>query len=310
MPFKGQPKDLPDWTPLLRPGWDAGSDAIRKTLKRSKTARRIDPGRRLKMPFERVTFDTADGATLVGWFVPGAEGVSRPDDVAVVIHHHYGGQKATVLPWIHHFHTRGWPCLAFDARGHAESSDSPEGRGSFVARREDVIAACEQLRERGYSRLIAFGQSQGAASMVMGVSGREDVIGVVVDCGPAPDMLTAAWGLAGNMLGRVGKEQPRWRGMLALRILPGTTPVRYLGALWRALAGLRSTPLVWIHGGKDDVIRREWSSAWFTTLRGRDWTALEVPEADHVRTLAVGGAVVEGAVAGFCERVAASSSPA
>ncbi len=304
MPFKGQPNDLPPWVPLLRPGWDAGSDAIRKTLKRSKTARRIDPGRRLKLPWERVVFDTADGATLVGWYVPGAEATPRPSDVAVVIHHHYGGQKATVLPWIAWFHRQGWPCLAFDARGHAESSDSPLGRGSFVARRADVVAACEQLRQRGFQRLIAFGQSQGAAALAMGVAGRSDVIGVVMDSGPAPDMGTAAWGLAGNMLGRVGREHPRWRGMLAARILPGTQPVRYLGALWWALARLRDRPLLWLHGGRDDVIPRRWSKVWFTALRTPHWSFVEVPEADHVRTLAVGGERVEQAVAAFLERLA------
>lgn len=302
MPFRGQPKDLPPWVPLLGPGWDAGSDAIRKTLKRSRAARRIDPGRRLKLPFERVTFETSDGATLVGWFVPGDPEVERPSDVAVVIHHHYGGQKATVLPWIAWFHSQGWPCLAFDARGHAESSDSPLNKGSFVARRADVVAACELLRARNFDRLVAFGQSQGAAALVMGVASRRDVLGVIVDSGPAPEMGTAAWGLAGNMLGRVGRENPRWRALLAGRILPGTEPVRYLGALWVALGRLRDRPLLWLHGGRDDVIPQRWSSVWFRALRTSSWSAIDVPEAEHVRTLAVGGERVEAGIAAFLER--------
>jgi uncharacterized protein len=303
MPFKGQPNDLPDWVPLLGSGWDAGSDAIRKTLKRSKTARRIDPGRRLKLPYERIEFDTADGARLVGWFVPGAETPSRPADVAIVLHHHYGGQKATVLPWIAWFHRQGWPCLAFDARGHAESSDSPEGRGSFVARREDVRGAMQELRRRGFSRLVAFGQSQGAAALVMAVADVDDVLGVIVDSGPAPDMGTAAWGLAGNMLGRTGKEHPRWRGLLAARIIPGTQPITYQHTLWRSLFRLRRRPLLWLHGGKDDVIPRRWSKVWFDALKTAAWSFVHVPDADHVRTLAVGGDAVEGAVSGFLERV-------
>ncbi len=301
MPFKGQPKDLPPWVPVLGPGWDAGSDAIRTTLKRSKTARRIDPGRRLKLPWERVEFDTSDGAHLVGWYVPGSPERSRPADMAMVLHHHYGGQKATVLPWIAWFHAQGWPCLAFDARGHAESSDSPLGKGSFVARRADVHAACEELRRRGARRIVGFGQSQGAAALVMAVAHRDDVIGVILDSGPAPEMGTAAWGLAGNMLGRTGRENPRWRGLLAARILPGTQPVRYLGALWRALAALRDRPLLWLHGGRDDVIPLRWSRVWYAALKTVRWSAVHVPDADHVRTLAVGGEPVERAVAAFLD---------
>ncbi len=289
--------------PLVRPAWDAGSDAIRTTLKRSKTARRIDPGRRLKLPYERVEFDTADGARLVAWFVPGSPERPRPPDVAVVLHHHYGGQKATVLPWIAWLHEQGWPCLAFDARGHAESSDSPEGRGSFVARRADAQAACDELRRRCFARLVGFGQSQGAAALVMGVAGREDVLGVILDSGPAPEMGTAAWGLAGNMLGRVGRERPGWRALLAARILPGTAPLIHPAVLWASLARLRGRPLLWLHGGRDDVIPRACSAVWFHALRSRRWSSLLVPEADHVRTLAVGGAPVESAVAEFLERV-------
>ncbi len=306
MPFKGQPQDLPEWVPLIQDGWAAGSDAIRKTLKRSKTARRIDPGRRLKLPYSRVEFGTADGASLVGWFVPGAEGVDRPADVAIVIHHHYGGQKATVLPWIAWFHHQGWPCLAFDARGHAESSDSPEGKGSFVARREDVRGALSELRRRDFSRFVAFGQSQGAAALVMAVCDEADVLGVIVDSGPAPDMGTAAWGLAGNMLGRTGRERPRWRGLLAMRIIPGTQPVRYQGALWRALFKLRQRPLLWLHGGQDDVIPHRWSNVWFRALRSESWSSVFVPDADHVRTLAVGGPTVETAVSTYLERITAA----
>lgn len=293
MPFHGDPRDLPPSIPWLAPAWGEGSDAIRKTLKRAKTARRLTPGRRLKLPYEVLQLTTDDGVNLNAWYLP-AEG-----ELAVVLHHHYGGQKATVLPWLAFFHELGLPALAFDARGHADSDAAPKGRGSFVRRAADVQAACDELRRRGHGRILGFGQSQGAASLVIGAAGRPDVVGVILDSGPAPEMGTAAWGLAGNMLGRRGKEAPGVRGLLALRIVPGTQPVRYLGALWRSLVRLRSRPLLWIHGGRDDVIERGWSAIWFRALRAPGWEAVEVPEADHVRTLQVGGESVRAAVRDF-----------
>jgi alpha-beta hydrolase superfamily lysophospholipase len=275
-------------------------------LKRSRTARRITPGRRLKLPYEDVTLTTADGVRLASWFVPGSPAAPDRGGLMAVIHHHYGGQKATVLPWIDLFHRLGVPCLAFDARGHADSGPSPEGRGSFVKRADDARAAYDELRRRGATQILAFGQSQGAASLLIAVSGNRDLAGVIVDCGPAPEMGTAAWGLAGNMLGAVGSRNRLTRTLLAMRILPGTEPVRYLGALWTSLARLRATPLLWISAGRDAVIRPAWSSVWYRTLKSRSgiWSAVQIPEADHVRTLQVDRARVEGAVRDFVDRLA------
>jgi alpha-beta hydrolase superfamily lysophospholipase len=297
MPFKGSPAYAADWVPpRLADRWNAGSDAIGKTLKRSKTARRITPARYLpNAEWEAVDLHTADGARLSAWFVP-----AERTDLAVVLHHHYGGQKATVLPWIAVFHAMGLPCLAFDARGHADSDETPVGRGSFPKRTADVDAACAELRRRGFDRLLGFGQSQGAATLVMAAP-RNRFEGLILDSGPAPEMGTAAWGLSGNMLGRRGKEEPATRAMLAARIIPGTEPVRYLGTLWAAFARLRGTPLLWLHGDRDGVIERRWSNLWFRSMRGPRWVARTVAGADHVRTLPVGGEAVEADVAAFID---------
>ncbi len=302
MPFLGSPTPARAWMvgPVGR-SWESGSDAIAKTLKRMRTARRLNPGRRLKMPFEELELRTQDGVRLQAWFVPGAQEAPDRSGLMAVIHHHYGGQRATVLPWIHLMHRLGIPSLAFDARGHGASEAAPPGRGSFVVRALDVEAACAELRARGARRLLGLGQSQGAAALVMGVAGRADLAGCILDSGPAPDMMTAAWGLSGNMLGSLSRREPWTRAMLSARIVPGTQPVRYVGALWRNLARLRSSPLLWLHGGRDEVIARRWSALWFRTLRDRSgtWRHVHIPEADHVRCLQEGGERVESAVRDF-----------
>lgn len=278
--------------------WQAGNDAINRTLKRMRTARRIDPGRVWGLDVQDVELNTRDGVRLASWWIPAEP---RTDGLVALVHHHYGGQKATALPWLKLLHDAGIPTLVFDARGHAASGPSPAGRGSFVKRADDVRAACAWLEARGARRILGVGQSQGAAVLMIGAGFRRDLVGLIVDSGPTPDMLTAAWGLAGNLLGSVGRQEPWTRALLAARILPGTHPVQYPPALWSRLLALRRTPLLWVHGDRDVVIARSWSRVWFRAMRPRSgaWRALRVPGADHVRCLQVGGASVEQAVRDF-----------
>lgn len=309
MPFLGEPTPPRRWmVGPVRRAWETGNGAIARTLKRMRTPRRITPGRRLKLPFDVVELTTDDGVGLAGWFVPAPPDAPDRGGLMAVVHHHYGGQKATVLPWIQLLHELGVPCLAFDARGHASSDASPQGRGSFVKRAADVKAACDELKRRGATRLLAVGQSQGAAALLIGVAWRADLAGVIVDSGPAPEMASAAWGLSRNMLGAVGSRDTLARVMLSLRIVPGTEPIRYVGALWFSLAALRATPLLRIAGGRDEVIRASWSNAWYRTMRSPSgvWSHVLVPEADHVRTLQVGGERVTSAVQDFVDRLTGS----
>jgi len=299
MPFVGQPGPAPPWfPPFLARRWDVGSAAIRRTLRRAKTARKISPGGRLGLPFEDIELHTDDGVRLSGWFVPGASDAPDAGGLSVVLHHHYGGQKAHLLPWISLFHLRGIPCIAFDARGHGSSDPAPRGRGSFVRRSADFRAALDEAQRRDCTGVLAVGQSQGAAAMVIGAAGHPLLSGYILDCGPAPEMGSAAWGLAGNLLGRAERKQRLARLLLALRIIPGTEPIRYVLRLWFSLFRLRRNRLLWLHGDRDEVIRRSWSGLWFGALRPRGgrWTAMTVPGGEHVRSLQMGGDAVEGAV--------------
>ncbi len=302
MPFKGDPTVAPSWLPdPLASSWNRGSVAIARTLKHAKTARGLDPGRRMGLACEKIKVNTDDGVCLDAWYLPAGEPAADSRPICAVLHHHYGGQKATLLPWIAFFHRIGVATLSFDGRGHGASDPSPRGRGSFVHRAADVTAACDEARRRGAEAILAFGQSQGAAALVMGVAGRDDLLGCILDSGPAPDMGSAAWGLAGNMLGRDSREQPVTRALLSVRIIPGTQPVRYLGSLWWSLVALRSVPLLWIHGSLDRVIPRGCSRLWFETLRpkGDLWQGVEVQGAEHVRCLAIGGEVLQTQLSEF-----------
>ncbi len=146
--------------------------------------------------------------------------------------------------------------------------------------------------------------------MVISMAERDDVAGVIVESGPAPDMLTAAWGLAGNMLGGVESRHIGRRALLAVRILPGTHPGLYLWRLWKSLARLRALPLLWLHGGRDSVISARWSGWWFGSLRpkGGAWSAVHIEEAEHVQTLQEGDELVRQAVEDFVGQAGIISS--
>ncbi len=309
MPFRGEPAPAADWVPeRVSEAWNHGTKGMKRMLRGSKTARRITPDRRLGMRYESFDLFTEDGVRLDAWWVHPTAETLRDDGLVVVMHHHYGGQKATMLPWIHLFWQLGIPSISFDARGHADSDPAPQGRGSFAKRRDDVHAAIAEARRRGARRLLAFGQSQGGATLAMALGQRppEELVGLILDSGPAPEMGTAAWGLAGQMLGR-HRTDPLARALLAARILPSTEPLRYPPILWSSLLRLTRTPLLWIHGDLDLVIERRWSETWFRALhrlsRGR-WRALRVEGADHVRTLQTSKAEVEQAVGNFLAAVA------
>ena len=304
MPFKGEPAESPTWIPEpFQTAWNHGTAGMVRMLRRSKTARRIDPGRRLGMAYERLDLFTDDGVRLDAWWVHPSPDAPRSDGLVAVMHHHYGGQKATMPPWIHYFWRLGIPTLSFDARGHADSDPTPSGRGSFWKRRDDVHAAIAEAKRRGARKILGFGQSQGAATLVMalGHACPKELVGVVLDSGPAPDMGSAAWGLAGNMLGKHRKDRLA-RALLAGRILPGTDPFQYPFVLWSGLLRLTRVPLLWIHGDLDQVIERRWSRGWYRPLRrlsGGRWTELMIPGGDHVRTLQADPGRVEAAMDTF-----------
>lgn len=275
----------------------AAGDRFRRTMRRDL---RASP-KVLHLPFEQVDVLTRDGLRLDGWFVPRSDGAAFAGaGLGVVLHHHYGGQKASLLPWLRLFHSVGLDALALDARDHGGSAPRPIGLDCFVRRAADVHAAIDELRRRGSTRVVCYGQSQGASIVAFASGHRRDVAGVIFDSGPPPAMELAAWGLAGAMLdqGRVQWGVPE-RLLATSRLLVRTRPFRFNACLWSSLTRLRDRPVLWVHCEKDLVIPRRWARLWYEALRPRKanlWQELEVAGGDHVRTIQADEAAVVAAV--------------
>lgn len=115
----------------------------------------------LGLPYEAVTFRTADGVTLSGWLVPAA----RETSTALVLMHGFSGNRlqelAGLVPWLRERHH----VLQFDFRGHGESDPGRVTLGSLE--RQDVAAAVDFLRGRGLGPIALCGVSMGAAAAIL-----------------------------------------------------------------------------------------------------------------------------------------------
>lgn len=105
---------------------------------------------------EHVSFPTSDGQLLAGWYVPSQNGA------AVVLLHGSGSTRASVVDHADVLAAEGYGVLAFDARGHGDSTGRGMRWGWFGD--TDVGAAVAYLEARpdvDAGRVAAVGLSMG-----------------------------------------------------------------------------------------------------------------------------------------------------
>lgn len=118
----------------------------------------------VELAYEDVAFETADGITLSGWYIPAAEG---NDNGNVVVRNHFGpanragypghleGYNASsnievdFLPLFKAVHDAGYSQLVYDLRNHGESGTARGGvSGSGYFEWPDVLASLAYVRSR------------------------------------------------------------------------------------------------------------------------------------------------------------------
>lgn len=131
---------------------------------------------------EDVSFQTADGLTLKGWWFPARD---ERDRAAVLVH---GKDQNRIEGAFSEGRTarllldEGYSVLLFDLRGHGESEGLRWGLGEREAL--DVAAAVDLAAEKaGVSRdrVALIGESMGAGSVLMALARVPDVGPIVVD---------------------------------------------------------------------------------------------------------------------------------
>jgi len=126
------------------------------------------------LPFAEVLFNSRDGLTLHGWFIParGVTAFSLEDEdwatgskgTIVFGHGRFGSKDPDVkyVPWLRE---AGYNCLLFDFRGHGRSQGDYTSFGYHE--REDLLGAIDLLQSKGIPRVGVLGFSLGA---VVGIS--------------------------------------------------------------------------------------------------------------------------------------------
>jgi uncharacterized protein len=113
-----------------------------------------------------VSFPTADGLRLAGWFVPAAgppgRGGGRPRSPAVLVCNGNGGNRSLRAPLAAALARAGLAVLLFDYRGYAANPGHPTEAG-LAADARAALAFLAARPEVDPARLVYFGESLGAA---------------------------------------------------------------------------------------------------------------------------------------------------
>jgi len=123
---------------------------------------------------EDVTFRSADGVELRGWWVP----TEAPRGTVVMVHG-LNRSRVEMIKKVPFVHERGWNALLFDLRHHGESGGEATTFG--VREKEDVGAAVALARERSPGPVVLWGISLGGASVVMAAAEDPGIVGVICD---------------------------------------------------------------------------------------------------------------------------------
>ena len=195
-------------------------------------------------PIESVSFQTADGLTLSGWFLP-----DRDADSTVVICHGAGANKGNFIDFLGLFYATGHNALIFDFRGHGDSDGHTSTFGLLET--ADVRAAVDWLKKNrpAESRHVyGLGSSMGAMALVRTAAADPRIEAVILD-----SAFLSAPKLAEQHVGRLPVLGPVFANtMLASLSLHAGASFWKLDA-GEDLARLSPRPLLLIHG-VDDVL--------------------------------------------------------
>ena len=226
------------------------------------------------LPYENVSFQSADGTRLHGWFVP-ARGVADAKQARATIIHFHGNAQNLTAHWqaVKWLPEHGYNVFLFDYRGYGQSEGKPSPEGLFA----DSNAALDYVRSRpdvNPERLLVFGQSLGGtnAIAVVGAGNKAGVRAVAIESTFAS-------------YSKIGNDKIPFAGSLLLR---------NTYAAERYVAQIAPIPILFLHGTADQVIAPKHSQILYALagepkrlvlLEGGTHLGLD-GNAEYVRTLA------------------------
>jgi pimeloyl-ACP methyl ester carboxylesterase len=126
------------------------------------------------LAYEDVSLRAPDGVEIRAWWVPAANASGT-----VVMTHGLNRSRIEMVRRVPFVHEHGWNALLLDMRHHGQSGGSAT---TFGAReKDDVKAAVTFARHRSPGRVVLWGVSLGAASVMLAAAEQPDVAGVICD---------------------------------------------------------------------------------------------------------------------------------
>jgi fermentation-respiration switch protein FrsA (DUF1100 family) len=124
------------------------------------------------MGYQDVSFKTADGLTLRGWYIPCAKTTGK----TVILLHGYPADKGNILPPLAFLH-EDFNLLLFDFRYLGESAGSYSTAGAKEV--EDLLAAIQFLKGKGITEVGVWGFSMGGAVALMTIEKASEIRAVI-----------------------------------------------------------------------------------------------------------------------------------
>jgi dipeptidyl aminopeptidase/acylaminoacyl peptidase len=130
--------------------------------------------RDLRLNYEDVSFRTADGLTLRGWYIPSAKKTAK----TLILLHGYPADKGNILPVLA-FLYEDFNLFLFDFRylGESEGGYSTAGAKEI----EDLLAAVQFLKSRGVKQVGVWGFSMGGAVALMAIEKAPEIRAVIAE---------------------------------------------------------------------------------------------------------------------------------
>ncbi len=128
------------------------------------------------LDYRDVTLTSADGATLVGWYIPSQNGA------AIIVLHGYNAHRGVMLEHARILARRGYGVLLYDLRAHGDSGGDQFTYGWSDV--QDVAAALQFLRtqpEVDPERVGLFGFSLGGQIALRAAAQFSDIRAVIAD---------------------------------------------------------------------------------------------------------------------------------
>jgi fermentation-respiration switch protein FrsA (DUF1100 family) len=197
------------------------------------------------LAFEDVSFQSRDGLTLRGWFIP-----ANPAKSTIIFCHGHAGSMDPDVAYVPWFHKAGFNVLMFDFRAHGRSEGNQVSLGYFE--RQDLLGAIDYLQDQGITKVGVMGFSMGGAVGITTAAQCKAIQAVVSDGGFAHlESAVVGWGLEHRL--------PRWLAIPIAQLI-------VLVAGWRLGTRLaKADPIRWaariapqavsfIHGDRDPFV--------------------------------------------------------